>query len=153
VNTELSSAPIVMAIKLATTTSVPGATAQAKSTGVGIAFADTSTRELGVADFVDNDLFANIEVMSTPPIVWKQRINHSQTLVIQLSVKEALIASGTKSGNTDKDLEVNKLKQVLERCGVVITERKPCMGITIHGFQKLTHSQPSSQQRIFKMNL
>ncbi|KAF9788606.1 DNA mismatch repair protein [Thelephora terrestris] len=108
VNTELSSAPIVMAIKLATTTSVPGATAQAKSTGVGVAFADTSTRELGVADFVDNDLFANIE-----------------TLVIQLSVKEALIASGTKSGNTDKDLEVNKLKQVLERCGVVITERKP----------------------------
>lgn len=64
VNTELSSAPIVMAIKLAATTSVPGATAQAKSTGVGIAFADTSTRELGVADFVDNDLFANIEVIS-----------------------------------------------------------------------------------------
>ena len=63
VNTELSSAPIVMAIKLATTTSVPGATAQAKSPGVGIAFADTSTRELGVADFVDNDLFANIEVI------------------------------------------------------------------------------------------
>lgn len=63
VNTELSSAPIVMAIKLANTTSVPGATAQAKSTGVGIAFADTSTRELGVADFVDNDLFANIEVI------------------------------------------------------------------------------------------
>jgi DNA mismatch repair protein MSH2 len=39
-------------------------------------------------------------------------------------VKEALIASGTKSGNADRDLEVNKLKQVLERCGVVITERK-----------------------------
>lgn len=122
-----------MAIKLATTTSVPGATAQAKSTGVGIAFADTSTRELGVADFVDNDLFANIEVLWSPSVVLRLRINYSQTLVIQLSVKEALIASGTKSGNTDKDLEVNKLKQVLERCGVVITERKSCMGIKTHG--------------------
>jgi len=62
VDTELSPAPIVMAIKLTTTTSVPGVTAQTKSTGVGIAFADTSARELGVADFVDNDPFANIEV-------------------------------------------------------------------------------------------
>ena len=59
-----------MAIKLATTTSVPGATAHAKSTGVGVAFADTSTRELGVADFVDNDLFANIEVSKLP--LWPQ---------------------------------------------------------------------------------
>jgi len=72
--------------------------------------------------------------------------------VIQLSVKEALIASGTKSGNTDKDLEVNKLKQVLERCGVVITERKPCKDMTLIKFLKrLTRSQPSSQQRTFKM--
>jgi DNA mismatch repair protein MSH2 len=52
--------------------------------------------------------------------------------VIQLSVKEALIASSTKSGNTDRDLEVNKLKQVLERCGVVITERKPCKVFGVH---------------------
>ena len=52
--------------------------------------------------------------------------------MIQLSVKEALIASGTKSGNSDKDLEVNKLKQVLERCGVVITEQKSCKKIDIH---------------------
>lgn len=56
--------------------------------------------------------------------------------MIQLSVKEALIASGTKSGNTDRDLEVNKLKQVLERCGVVITERKPCKEAGIYGFPK-----------------
>lgn len=48
-----------------------------------------------------------------------------QSLVIQLSVKEALIPTGTTSGKTDRDLDLNKLKQVLERCGVVITERKP----------------------------
>jgi DNA mismatch repair protein MSH2 len=33
-----------------------------KNKAVGIAFADTSVRELGVADFVDNDLFSNTEV-------------------------------------------------------------------------------------------
>jgi DNA mismatch repair protein MSH2 len=33
-----------------------------KTKAVGIAFADTSVRELGVADFVDNDLFSNTEV-------------------------------------------------------------------------------------------
>jgi DNA mismatch repair protein MSH2 len=60
--------------------------------------------------------------------------------VIQLSVKEALIASGTKSGNTDKDLEVNKLKQVLERCGVVITERKSCKQLGVHRIPTQTDS-------------
>lgn len=48
-----------------------------------------------------------------------------QSLIIQLSVKEALISTGTASGTTDRDLDLNKLKAVLDRCGVVITERKP----------------------------
>ena len=30
----------------------------------------------------------------------------------------------SKSGNTDKDIELTKLKNVFERCGVIITERK-----------------------------
>jgi hypothetical protein len=29
---------------------------------LGVAYADTSVRELGVAEFVDNDIFSNIEV-------------------------------------------------------------------------------------------
>ena len=45
--------------------------------------------------------------------------------MIQLSVKEAIVPASSKSGGTDRDLELNKLKGVLERCGVVITERKP----------------------------
>lgn len=49
-----------MAIKLATST--VGAGDKTKTKAVGIAFADTSSRELGVADFVDNDLFSNTEV-------------------------------------------------------------------------------------------
>lgn len=62
VNSDLLSAPIVMAIKLATT--AVGSGDKAKTKAVGIAFADTSSRELGVADFVDNDLFSNTEVCS-----------------------------------------------------------------------------------------
>lgn len=48
----------------------------------------------------------------------------NQSLVIQLSVKEAIIPMSSKTGNTDRDLELSKLKGVFERCGVVITERK-----------------------------
>ncbi|KAJ7442219.1 muts domain V-domain-containing protein [Mycena galericulata] len=76
--------------------------AAAKVKTLGVAFADPTVRELGVADFVDNDL-----------------------LIIQLSVKEAIIPTGTVSGTTDRDVDLNKLKAVLERCGVVFTERNP----------------------------
>lgn len=49
-----------MAIKI---TSTPiGPADKTKTKAVGIAFADTSIRELGVADFIDNDLFSNTEV-------------------------------------------------------------------------------------------
>ncbi|KAK0203192.1 muts domain V-domain-containing protein [Desarmillaria ectypa] len=106
VSSDLLSAPIVMAIKVSTTSAAGGGKDKVKS--VGIAFADTSIRQLGVADFVDNDLFSNTE-----------------SLIIQLSVKEAILPTGTSSGNTDRDLDLNKLKAVLDRCGVVITERKP----------------------------
>ncbi|KAJ3545219.1 hypothetical protein NMY22_g2523 [Coprinellus aureogranulatus] len=103
-NTDLLAAPIVMAIKLANAPA--GASTKVKA--VGVAFADSSRRELGVADFVDNDLFSNLE-----------------SLVIQLSVREAIIPTGTSSGTSDRDIDLNKLKGVLERCGIVITERKP----------------------------
>jgi DNA mismatch repair protein MSH2 len=45
--------------------------------------------------------------------------------VIQLSVKEAIIPTGTTSGTTDRDIDLNKLKAVLDRCNVIVTERKP----------------------------
>ena len=53
-----------MAVKLATTPIVLGSSGKAKSKTVGIAFADTSLRQFGVADFVDNDAFSNVEVRS-----------------------------------------------------------------------------------------
>ncbi|KAI9065630.1 DNA mismatch repair protein [Trametes sanguinea] len=107
VNTDIVSAPIVMAIKIANAPVVAG-NASAKTKTVGVAYADSSTRELGVADFVDNDLFSNTE-----------------TLIIQLSVKEAIIPTGTATGTTERDFDLKKLKEVLDRCGVVVTERKP----------------------------
>lgn len=60
-STDIASAPIVMAIKIASTGGT-AITSKAKTKTVGVAFADTSVRELGVADFVDNDLFSNVEV-------------------------------------------------------------------------------------------
>lgn len=53
VNTDLTSAPVVMAVKLAM---------KDKARLVGVAFADASIREIGIAEFVDNDLFSNTEV-------------------------------------------------------------------------------------------
>ncbi|KZO98513.1 putative DNA mismatch repair protein MSH2 [Calocera viscosa TUFC12733] len=91
---DLLSAPIVMAIKLSTQDSIKT---------VGVAYADASIRDIGVSQFPDNDLFSNIE-----------------SLVIQLGVKECLIQSDEK--RTDFDL--GKLRGVLDRCNVVITERR-----------------------------
>ena len=56
---------------------------------------------------------------------WMLRHPPLQTLIIQLAVKEAIIQTGTQSGTTERDIELKKLKDVLERCNVVITERKP----------------------------
>ncbi|PPQ65114.1 hypothetical protein CVT24_003005 [Panaeolus cyanescens] len=106
-NADVSAIPMIMSIKLAHS-SKDALSSTTKLRSVGVAFADTSARDLGVADFTDNDLFSNLE-----------------SLIIQLSVKEAIIPTGTTSGTTDRDIDLNKLKAVLDRCGVVISERKP----------------------------
>lgn len=61
VNVDLVSAPVVMAIKIASSSNADAGSSKEKSRTVGVAFADTNTRELGVAEFVDNDLFSNTE--------------------------------------------------------------------------------------------
>ncbi len=84
-----------MAIKIATVNS---------QRTIGTAFADASIRQLGVSEFVDNDLFSNTE-----------------SLIIQLGVKECVLQTDDKK----MDLELAKLKELLERCGAVVTERRP----------------------------
>jgi len=58
VSSDVTSAPIVLAVKISSSS----VTDKAKSKLVGVAFADTSVREFGVSDFIDNDLFSNLEV-------------------------------------------------------------------------------------------
>ena len=64
-----------MAIKLASAPASSGM-GKTKVKAVGVAFADTSVRQLGVADFVDNDIFSNTEV------------RHSRSTVDPLGVNE-----------------------------------------------------------------
>jgi DNA mismatch repair protein MSH2 len=61
-NSDITTAPIIMSIQVA---NLPVSATGTKSSNkaVGVAFADTSARELGVADFVDNDVFSNTEVL------------------------------------------------------------------------------------------
>lgn len=33
--------------------------------------------------------------------------------------------TGTTTGTTDRDIDLAKLKASLDRCGIVVTERKP----------------------------
>ena len=49
-----------MAIKLATT-AADALSSNARLRSVGVAFADTTVHEIGVSDFIDNDLFSNLE--------------------------------------------------------------------------------------------
>ncbi len=62
-----------------------------------------------------------------------------QTLAIQLGIKEAIVPTGTASGATDRDFDLKKLKDVLDRCGIVVTERKPSMSIRTHNH----HNKPT----------
>lgn len=92
--TAMDSAPIILAVKVSARSS------EAKN--VGVCFADASVRELGVSEFLDNDVYSNFE-----------------SLVIQLGVKECIIqADGSK-----KDAELGKLRAIADTCGIALTER------------------------------
>ncbi|KAI1468352.1 muts domain V-domain-containing protein [Daldinia caldariorum] len=93
---QFESAPMILAVKISTKAT------EARS--VGVCFADASVRELGVSEFLDNDLYSNFEA-----------------LLIQLGVKECLIQ--IDKAEKDKDPELAKLKQIIDSCGVAIAER------------------------------
>ena len=65
-------------------------------------FADASVRELGVSEFLDNDVYSNFE-----------------SLLIQVGVRECLMVSD--SGG--KDVELAKLRQIADNCGCAISQR------------------------------
>ncbi|KAK3687117.1 MSH2 protein [Vermiconidia calcicola] len=90
----VDSAPIILAVKVSAKAS--------EARNVGVCFADASVRELGVSEFVDNDIYSNFE-----------------SLLIQLGVKECLL----QSDSTKKDAELQKLRAIADNCGCAISER------------------------------
>ncbi|KAI8812287.1 muts domain V-domain-containing protein [Cladochytrium replicatum] len=90
---EVSASPVVLAVKVAP---------KGDQKIVGVAFTDaTSNHRLGLAEFIDNDIFSNFE-----------------SLLIQLEVKECIIPDDANN------YDLKKIKKILDRCNVVITERK-----------------------------
>ncbi|KAK5082166.1 MSH2 protein [Lithohypha guttulata] len=97
-DSEGSGAPVMLAVK------VTARAGEAKS--VGVCFADASVRELGVSEFLDNDIYSNFE-----------------SLLIQLGVKECLLVKDTAKDGKQKDPELAKLRQIADSCGIAISER------------------------------
>ncbi|OAA81820.1 DNA mismatch repair protein MSH2 [Akanthomyces lecanii RCEF 1005] len=93
---QIESAPMIMAVKISAKAS--------EARAVGVCFADASVRELGVSEFLDNDLYSNFEA-----------------LLIQLGVRECLLPQD--KSEKDKDPELAKLRQIIDNCGVAIAER------------------------------
>lgn len=91
---QVENAPIMLAVK------VSAKAGEARN--VGVCFADASVRELGVTEFLDNDLYSNFE-----------------SLLIQLGVKECLIQADAAK----KDVELNKLRTIADNCGCAVSER------------------------------
>lgn len=84
--------PVIIAVKIQS-----GAN---QTRTIGFSFIDTSTRELGLSQFDDNDLFSNFE-----------------SLAIQLGVKEALIVD-------DASQDTQKINALLSRLNILATPRK-----------------------------
>lgn len=53
-NMDLTASPVVLAVKLQV---------RGDQKVVGVAFADASVREIGVSEFIDNDVYSNFEVL------------------------------------------------------------------------------------------
>ena len=69
---------------------------------MGVCFADASVRELGVSEFLDNDLYSNFE-----------------SLLIQLGVKECLV----QLDSAGKDAELAKIRTIADNCRCAVSER------------------------------
>lgn len=104
-NTDILSSPVIASFW------VKGISGSSSGRTMGVAFADTSIRTLGLSEFPEQE----------------EGWGNTESLIIQLGIKEAIIASPTptKTNNdAGQNTEYHQLLEVLERCGVVVTERK-----------------------------
>jgi DNA mismatch repair protein MSH2 len=93
-NSDRSLIPVILAIKVAV---------KNNERVVGVAFTNASSyREIGISEFIDNDIYSNLEA-----------------LLIQLSVKEIILPLDAK--NT----EFQTVKSLLTRCDIIFSEVKP----------------------------
>lgn len=103
-NTDILSSPVIASIWIkGNTTTLAGRT-------VGVAFADMSVRTLGVSEFPEKE----------------EGWGNTESLIIQLGIKEAILPASTvnKAADGASDGEYTQLRDMLERCGVVVSERK-----------------------------
>jgi len=104
-NTDILSSPVIASLW------VKGNSGSSSGRIMGVAFADTSVRTLGLSEFPEQE----------------DGWGNTESLIIQLGIKEAIIASPTSTkagGDSNQNPEYQQLIEVLERCGVVVTERK-----------------------------
>ncbi|CDK24413.1 unnamed protein product [Kuraishia capsulata CBS 1993] len=98
-SSELNTYSLIAAVRLVNTAS--------EGRKVGLSYLDSNAKTIGLCEFSDNEIFSNLE-----------------SLLIQLGIKECLVAANPANSGKAADPDSEKLLQLLEKCDVVCTSVK-----------------------------